>query len=78
MAFFCRQEAAGCTAALGVEVREQLGGVETVAKALRLTEGTAAPADDQAEAAATLRTIARVYASALDTSGGPRRRRSAR
>jgi hypothetical protein len=66
MAFFCRHEAAGRTAALGVEVREQLGGVETVAEALGLAEGTVAPADDQIEAAAMLRTIARVYASALD------------
>jgi hypothetical protein len=70
MAFFCRDEAAGCTAALGVEVRERLGGVETVTEALGLAEGTVAPADDQAEAAAMLRTIARVYASALDTGPG--------
>jgi len=70
MAFFCRKEAAGRTAALGVGVCEQLGGVETVTEALGLAEGTAAPADDQTEAAAMLRTIARVYTSALDTAAG--------
>jgi hypothetical protein len=70
MAFFCRDEAAGRTAALGVGVREQLGGVETVTEALGLAEGTVAPGDDQTEAAAMLRTVARVYASALDTAAG--------
>jgi len=77
MAFFCRQEAVGCTAALGVGVREQLGGVETVAEALGLADGTVAPTEHQTEAATTLRTIVRAYTSALDLSGKPRRRRGA-
>jgi hypothetical protein len=72
MAFFCRDEAVGRTAALGVDVCEQLGGVETVTEALGLADGTVAPADDQTEAAAMLRTIARVYASALDAAGSVR------
>lgn len=61
MAFFCREEAAGCTAALGISVREDLGGVETVAEALGLADGSLVAADDQIEAAAMLRTTARVY-----------------
>ncbi|OHV60823.1 hypothetical protein [Pseudofrankia sp. BMG5.36] len=65
LAFFCRREASGRTAALGIGVREELGGVETVAEALGLAHGTATPDDDQAESAAMLRTTARVYAEAL-------------
>jgi hypothetical protein len=69
LAFFCRQEASGRTTALGIGVREELGGVETVAEALGLAHGTAAPADEQAESAALLRTAARVYAEALAAGG---------
>jgi hypothetical protein len=63
MAFFCRHEAGGCTAALGLSVREELGGVETVAQALGLADGSLIASDDQAEAAAMLRTTARIYGS---------------
>jgi hypothetical protein len=63
MAFFCRNEATGCTAALGLSVREELGGVETVAEALGLADGTLVAGDDQAEAAAMLRTTARIFGS---------------
>lgn len=63
MAFFCRHEAAGCTAALGLVVREELGGVETVAEALGLAEGTLAAGDDRAEVAALLRTTAKIFGS---------------
>jgi hypothetical protein len=65
LAFFCRHESTGRTATLGIGVREELGGVETVADALGLAHGTRAPDDDQAEAAAMLRTTARVYAEVL-------------
>lgn len=72
LAFYCRGEAAGHTAALGIGVREELGGVGTVAEALGLAHGTAVPAADQAEAAAMLRTTARVYAEAVgDAAGAP-------
>ncbi len=71
MAFFCRQEAAGCTAALGISVREELGGVETVAEALGLADGTRVPSPDQAEAAAMLQATAQIYGSvaAFPSSG---------
>jgi hypothetical protein len=63
MAYFCRKEASGCTAAMGLSVREQLGGVATVAEVLGLADGSLVASDDQAEAAATLRITARIYAS---------------
>jgi len=63
MAFFCRQEASGCTATLGLSVREELGGVETVAEALGLADGILVEGDDQAEVAAMLRTTARIFGS---------------
>jgi hypothetical protein len=65
LAFFCRDEAAHRTAALGKVVREELGGVETVAEALGLADGSLAPADDQREIAALLRTAGRLYAESL-------------
>ena len=65
LGFFCRREASGRTATLGTAVREQLGGVETVAAALDIAAGTTPVTDDQAEVAAALRTTARVYADAL-------------
>lgn len=64
MAFFCRDEARGHTAALGLSVREELGGVETVAAALGLADGSLIAGDDQAEAAAILRATARIFGSA--------------
>jgi hypothetical protein len=71
LAFFCRHEAAGQTAMLGVGVREELGGVQTLDEVLGLAHGTRAPDDDQAETAAMLRTAARVYDEVL--SGLPER-----
>jgi hypothetical protein len=65
MSVYCRHEASGTTAALGRSVREALGGVESVALALDLAAGTASPSEDQAEAAALLRTAARLRAEAL-------------
>jgi hypothetical protein len=60
MCFFCRDEARGSTAALGREVRDELGAVESVAVALGLADGVLTPADDQAEAATLLRAAARL------------------
>jgi hypothetical protein len=62
---FCRHEAAGTTAALGRPVRDALGGIETVGEVLAFAAGTGTPADRQAEAAALLRTAARLRAEAL-------------
>ncbi|MGH3192926.1 MAG: hypothetical protein ACRDPY_41690 [Streptosporangiaceae bacterium] len=73
MCFFCRDEAAGTTAALGREAREELGGVEQVQTVLRLAAGTDRPAEgtDLAEAARLLRQAARLRADALGP-GSPR------
>jgi hypothetical protein len=65
MCFFCRDEARGTTAALGREVRDELGAVEAVAATLGLADGTLIPADDQAEAAAMLRAAARLRRECL-------------
>jgi len=67
LAVFCRNEATGTTAALGRPVREALGGFDTVAEALAFADGSRAPAPEQAEAAALLRTAARLRAEALAT-----------
>jgi hypothetical protein len=67
LAYFCRSRAAGCTAALGAGVREELGGVDTVAEALGLADGTIVATGDRADAAALLRTAAQIYSAA---SGG--------
>jgi hypothetical protein len=63
MAFLCRHEANGCTAALGLNVREELGGVATVAEALGLADGSLIAGDDQADAAAMLQTTAQIFGS---------------
>jgi hypothetical protein len=55
MSVYCRDEAAGSTAALGRSVREALGGIESVPPALDLASGAASPAAGQEEAAALLR-----------------------
>jgi hypothetical protein len=67
MCFFCRDEARGCTAALGRDVRDDLGGVEHTATALRLARGAASPGEEEdlAEAAGLLRTAARLRADSL-------------
>ena len=65
MAYFCRHEAAGTTAALGRPVREALGGVDTVTEVLALAAGTRTPTPEQAEAAALLQAAARLRAEAL-------------
>jgi hypothetical protein len=70
MCFFCREEAWGCTAALGRDARDDLGGVEQVATVLRLAReapgtGLPAPDSDMAEAADLLGTAARLRAESL-------------
>ena len=60
MCFFCRDEARGRTAALGREVRDELGALDAVSTVLGLAEGTLLAADDQIEAAAMLRVAARL------------------
>jgi hypothetical protein len=60
MCFFCRNEAGGATAALGVTALDDLGGVENVATVLRLARAATWPPPDQAEAALLLRTAARL------------------
>jgi hypothetical protein len=60
LAHYCRDEARAGTAALGVGVREDLGGVETVDEVLALAGGER-PDPDRAEVAALLRTMKRVY-----------------
>jgi hypothetical protein len=77
MCFFCRDEARGCTAALGRDVREDLGGIEHVATVLRLARGdTVFPGDtrrlddpllntDLAEAADVLRRAAQLRSGIL-------------
>jgi hypothetical protein len=65
MCFFCRDEARGTTAALGRDVRDDLGAVETVHAALGLADGTLTPAEEQAEAAAMLRAAARLRRESL-------------
>jgi hypothetical protein len=65
LSIFCRDEAAGTTAALGRPVREALGGIGTVAEALDLAAGRRPGADEQADAAVLLRTAARLRSEAL-------------
>ncbi len=88
MCYFCRDEARGCTAALGRAAREELGGVEHVATVLRLAGGAETPGvpggtvapgtartpvtPDLAEAAELLRRAARLRAEA-SRAGAPRR-----
>jgi hypothetical protein len=60
MCFFCRDEATGTTTALGRAVLDDLGGIEHLATVLSLARSTAEPPPEQAEAAALLRTAARL------------------
>jgi hypothetical protein len=68
LAYFCRDEARGQTAALGRSVRDELGGIPDVAGVLGLAEGTRAPDADQVEAAQLLRLAARLRAESLSVS----------
>ena len=68
MCFFCRDEARGETAALGRDVHDDLGGIDAVGTVLGLADGTLAPADDQAEAAALLRAAWRLRRECTGTA----------
>jgi hypothetical protein len=65
MCYFCREEARGMTAALGRDVYDELGCVEHIGAALALARGEAAPAPEQAEAAALLRLADRLRGECL-------------
>ncbi|WP_434743008.1 hypothetical protein [Micromonospora sp. SH-82] len=69
LAYFCRDETRGQTGALGRPVREALGGVATVGEVLALAAGEQTGGPEQAEAAALLRSAARLRADAL--AAGP-------
>lgn len=57
LAYFCRNEGRASTASLGTNVRDDLGGVETIDEVLALAES-----DEDSEVATMIRTVARVYA----------------
>jgi hypothetical protein len=67
MCFLCRDEASGTTGALGKSVREEAGGIESVARVLRYAyEKDPYPVpEDLAEAAAILRRAATLRRSSL-------------
>lgn len=65
MAFLCRSEARGTTAALGRSVQEDLGGVDTAATAVGLAEGMLSPAEDQRDAATVLQLAHRLRRECL-------------
>ena len=65
MCFFCRNEAAGATAALGRTALDDLGGIEHIATVLALARGTTQPPAEQAEAAELLRSAARLRRECL-------------
>jgi hypothetical protein len=64
---FCRNEArtAGSVDVLGPAVRDDLGGLESMATALALADGTRAPSADQADIASALRHAARLRGDVL-------------
>ena len=71
MCRFCREEGRAETAALGRAVREDLGGVEYVETALQLASGELAPALGFSDAAALLRTAARLRLEGLAAAQSP-------
>ncbi|MEU4214726.1 hypothetical protein [Actinoplanes sp. NPDC026623] len=73
LAFYCRHEAAGSTAALGRPVQDALGGIGAVDEVLALAAGTRTPTAEQAEAAELLRAAARLRAELMSNfPPGPR------
>ncbi|MFG2074125.1 hypothetical protein [Nonomuraea maritima] len=67
MCFFCRDEARkeGASDLLGRQVRDELGGVASVAEALGLADGTRTPAEGQEEIARLLRNAERLRRECL-------------
>ncbi|MFE9188861.1 hypothetical protein ACFYL6_04545 [Micromonospora sp. NPDC007208] len=70
LAYFCRHEARGCTAALGKSAREEMGGIERVETALAIARNQLAPSEDQQEAAELLRAAARLRAELMSGVAG--------
>ncbi|MGC5031809.1 hypothetical protein [Micromonospora sp. DT229] len=70
LAYFCRDEARGQTGALGRPVREALGGIDRVEEVLALAAGEPVADPQRTEAAALLRTAARLRAEALGGATG--------
>lgn len=70
LAYFCRHEARGCTAALGKSARDEVGGIERVETALAIARSQLAPAEDQQEAAELLRAAARLRAELMSGVAG--------
>jgi hypothetical protein len=66
MAYFCRHEADGSTAALGRTVHDDLGGVDSIGTVLGLARGTLTPGVGQEEIADLLRFAHRVRVECLD------------
>ncbi|MET7422838.1 hypothetical protein [Dactylosporangium sp. NPDC005555] len=69
MAFFCRDESAGSTSALGRSVRDDLGGVESIGTVLGLARGTLTPGAGQEEIAGLLRFAHKLRTECLDGIG---------
>jgi hypothetical protein len=69
MAFFCRDESAGSTSALGRSIRDDLGGVESVSTVLGLARGTLTPGAGQEEIAGLLRLAHRLRTECLQETG---------
>lgn len=65
MAYYCRHEATGSTAALGRSVHDELGGVDTVTAAVGLATAALSPADEHAEASELLRLAERLRRECL-------------
>ncbi|MGC4815611.1 hypothetical protein ACLQ29_34365 [Micromonospora sp. DT228] len=70
LAYFCRHEARGCTAALGKSAREEIGGIERVETALAIARNQLVPSEDQEEAAELLRAAARLRAELMSGMAG--------
>jgi hypothetical protein len=68
MCYFCRDEADGATGALGKSVREDLGGIEYVGRALQFARGEVPVPADMAEAAAVLRRAAVLRGEVLEAA----------
>jgi hypothetical protein len=67
LCYLCRHEASGSTSVLGKSVREELGGIESVPRALKLARGDdpLPVPEDLREAAAILRRAASLRRDAL-------------
>jgi hypothetical protein len=70
LAYFCRHEARGCTAALGKSARDEMGGIERVETALAIARNQLAAAEEQQEAAGLLRAAARLRAELMSGVAG--------